>query len=76
MKKIISVLLVVLFFSSCSEYQNALKNEDVAVKFDVGTKLYDAGNIQKQFVFLNNWHHHIEENLKEKSCFICILNLV
>lgn len=47
MKKIISVLLVVLFFSSCSEYQEALKKEDVAVKFDVGTKLYDAGKYSK-----------------------------
>ena len=47
MKKIISVLFLVIFFSSCSEYQNALKNEDVATKFDVGTKLYDAGKYSK-----------------------------
>jgi len=47
MKKIISVLLVVLFFSSCGEYQDALKKEDVAVKFEVGTKLYDAGKYSK-----------------------------
>ena len=43
MRKIISVLLVVLFFSSCGEYQDALKKEDVAFKYEVGTKLYDAG---------------------------------
>lgn len=47
MKKIISVLLVVLFFCSCSEYQTALKTEDVAVKFDVASKLYDAGKYSK-----------------------------
>jgi outer membrane protein assembly factor BamD len=47
MRKIISVLLVVLFFSSCGEYQDALKKEDVAVKFEVGTKLYDAGKYSK-----------------------------
>jgi outer membrane protein assembly factor BamD len=47
MKKIISVLLVVLFFSSCSEYQEALKKEDVAFKFDVGTKLYESGKYSK-----------------------------
>ena len=47
MKKIISVLLVVFFFSSCSEYQDALKNEDVAVKFEVGSKLYEAGKYSK-----------------------------
>lgn len=43
MKKIISVLLLVFLFGSCSEYQKALKTEDVAVKFDMATKLYDSG---------------------------------
>jgi outer membrane protein assembly factor BamD len=43
MKKIISVLLLVILFGSCSEYQKALKTEDVAVKFDMATKLYDSG---------------------------------
>jgi len=47
MKKIISVLLVVLFFCSCSEYQTALKSEDPAVKFEIATKLYDAGKYTK-----------------------------
>ncbi len=47
MKKIISVLLVVFFFYSCSEYQKALKTEDPAVKFEVATKLYDAGKYKK-----------------------------
>ena len=42
-KKIISLLLVLVVFASCSEYQKALKTEDVAVKFEVATKLYDAG---------------------------------
>ena len=47
MKKIISVLLIVAFFCSCNEYQKALKTEDVAVKFDMGTKLYDTGKYAK-----------------------------
>jgi len=47
MKKIISVLLVVLVFCSCSEFQTALKTEDPAVKFEVATKLYDAGKYNK-----------------------------
>ncbi len=47
MKKIISLLLVIIVFGSCSNYQKALKNEDVAVKFEMGTKLYDAGNYSK-----------------------------
>lgn len=47
MKKIISLLLLVAVFSSCNEYQKALKTEDVAVKFDMATKLYDAGKYSK-----------------------------
>ena len=47
MKKIISVLFVALFLCSCSDYQAALKNEDPAVKFDVASKLYDAGKYAK-----------------------------
>lgn len=47
MKKIISVLFVTLFFYSCSDYQAALKNEDPAVKYDLATKLYDAGKYSK-----------------------------
>ncbi|SDX20728.1 outer membrane protein assembly factor BamD [Flavobacterium degerlachei] len=47
MKKIVSLLFFVILFSSCSEYQKALKNDDVAVKFEMGTKLYDAGNYTK-----------------------------
>jgi len=47
MKKIISLLLVVILLSSCNEYQKALKTEDVAIKFDMATKLYDAGKYSK-----------------------------
>lgn len=43
MKKIISIVLLVFIFSSCSEYQKALKTEDVAIKFEMATKLYDSG---------------------------------
>ena len=46
-KKIISLLLLVVIFSSCNEYQRALKSEDVAVKFDMATKLYDTGKYSK-----------------------------
>ena len=47
MKKIISLLLLVVVVSSCNEYQKALKTEDVAVKFDMATKLYDSGKYTK-----------------------------
>lgn len=47
MKKIILILFVSLFFYSCNEYQKALKTEDVALKFDMATKLYEAGKYTK-----------------------------
>ena len=47
MKKIIPLLLVVFFLGSCGEYQKALKSEDIGAKFDVATKLYDAGSYDK-----------------------------
>jgi outer membrane protein assembly factor BamD len=42
-KKIVSLLLMVVLLVSCSEYQKALKSEDVSVKYEIATKLYDSG---------------------------------
>lgn len=42
-KKIVSLFLLVLLLASCGEYQKALKTEDVAVKFEMATRLYDEG---------------------------------
>lgn len=47
MNKILSIILVALVFVSCSEYQKAIKSEDVAVKFAMATKQYDAGKYSK-----------------------------
>ncbi|MGH2666672.1 outer membrane protein assembly factor BamD [Flavobacterium sp.] len=47
MNKIIYVFLLAVLFSSCNEYQRAIKSEDVAVKFDVATKKYEAGKYEK-----------------------------
>ena len=47
MKKILSILLLTLIFSSCSEYQKALKTEEIGVKYDVATKQYDKGKYGK-----------------------------
>ena len=44
MKKLISILFVLIAFSSCGEYQKALKSEDVGVKYEVASKEYDKGN--------------------------------
>ncbi len=47
MKNIFYTLLITLVLSSCSEYQKALKSEDIATKFKLGTELYDAGKFGK-----------------------------
>lgn len=47
MKKFFVLIALVAFFSSCNEYQKAMKSEDVSVKFDVATKMYDAGKYSK-----------------------------
>jgi outer membrane protein assembly factor BamD len=47
MKKIVSLLLLVVLFSSCSEYQKALKSEDIAVKYDVSSRMYEKGKYEK-----------------------------
>ncbi len=47
MKNICYTLLLTLVLSSCSEYQKALKSEDIATKFKLGTELYDAGKYSK-----------------------------
>jgi outer membrane protein assembly factor BamD len=47
MKKILSILLLTLILSSCSEYQKALKTEEIGVKYDVATRQYEKGNYAK-----------------------------
>jgi outer membrane protein assembly factor BamD len=47
MNKLFYTFILVLALSSCSEYQKAFKSEDVAVKFAVAEKLYDAGKYEK-----------------------------
>ncbi len=42
MKNIIYLLPILFLFSSCSEYQKALKSEDIAFKFVEATKMYEA----------------------------------
>src|SRR5688572_10238117 len=47
MKKFLSVLLLVLIFLSCSEYQKAIKSEDAETKARVGSKMYEKGKYMK-----------------------------
>lgn len=41
MKKLLYLLAVTILLSSCSEFQKALKNEDIATKFKLGTELFE-----------------------------------
>lgn len=47
MKKIISLIVLVVFISSCSEYQKALKTDDIAMKYEVSVKMYDKAKYEK-----------------------------
>ena len=47
MKKIIALLVLTILFSSCNEYQKALKSDDVAVKFAAATAQYEKGKFDK-----------------------------
>jgi outer membrane protein assembly factor BamD len=47
MKKLLVILIIALSFSSCNEYQKALKSEDVGLKFKKGEELYNAGKYSK-----------------------------
>ena len=47
MKNCLYILLLVLSFNSCSEYQAVLKGDDVATKFKFATKLFEAGKYTK-----------------------------
>lgn len=47
MNRIFYILLIAITLGSCSSYQKALKSEDVAVKYDVATKMYEAGKYKK-----------------------------
>jgi outer membrane protein assembly factor BamD len=52
MKRIIVLFTVLILFSSCNEYQKAMKSEDVAFKFDVATKLYDKGDLGRAILLI------------------------
>lgn len=47
MNKFLYILVAVVLLSSCSPYQKALKSEDVAVKFDMATKMYEKKKYSK-----------------------------
>ncbi|NRR92341.1 outer membrane protein assembly factor BamD [Winogradskyella undariae] len=52
MKRGIYILLISIFFVSCSDYQKALKSEDTAAKYDMATELYNAEKWSKSYKLL------------------------
>ena len=47
MKKLLYSISIIILISSCSEYQKALNSDEVSVKFNLGTVLYDAEKYSK-----------------------------
>jgi outer membrane protein assembly factor BamD len=47
MKKFLYIFVIFTVLSSCSEYQSALRNEDISVKFKLGEQLYNEGKYAK-----------------------------
>ena len=47
MKKLLSIFVVLITFTSCTEYQKALKSEDIAVKYAAASKQYEKKKYDK-----------------------------
>lgn len=47
MKHFIIYSILILLTASCSQYQKALKSEDVKVKYDLAVKLYEEGDYKR-----------------------------
>ena len=47
MKKLLYSISIIILISSCSEYQKALNSDEVSVKFNLGTELYDSEKYSK-----------------------------
>jgi len=47
LKKFFYIIITLTIFSSCSEYQKVLKNEEIAPKFKMGENLYNEGKYAK-----------------------------
>ncbi|MFY8068755.1 MAG: outer membrane protein assembly factor BamD [Flavobacterium sp.] len=47
MNKIFSFILTLIFLASCSQYQKALKSDDVSVKTEAANKMYEGGKYLK-----------------------------
>ena len=53
MKRGLYILLISILFISCNDFQKALKSEDTAEKFKMGTELFEAEKWSKSYRLLN-----------------------
>lgn len=47
MRYLFAIMLFACVFTSCSDYQNVFKSEDIALKFKVGDSLFEQGKYEK-----------------------------
>ncbi len=47
MRLLLPLVAIVFLFSSCNEYQKALKNESIKEKYDMAEKLYNEGDYKR-----------------------------
>ena len=46
-RQLLSLYLLLVTFQSCNEYQKALNNEDVKLKYNMAEKYYNSGNFKR-----------------------------
>lgn len=69
MKKYIYILLIIFGFSSCSEYQKAIKSEDLSVKFDQASKQYEKGKFYKAITLFEQMAPSFRGNPEAEKMF-------
>ena len=69
MKKYIYIVLIIIGFSSCSEYQKALKSEDLTVKFDQASKKYEKGKYYKAITLFEQMAPSFRGNTQSEKMF-------
>jgi outer membrane protein assembly factor BamD len=69
MKKYIYIVLIILGFSSCSEYQKAIKSEDLTVKFNQAAKQYEKGKYYKALTLFEQMAPSFRGNPQAEKMF-------
>ena len=69
MNKYIYIVLIILGFSSCSEYQKAIKSEDLTVKFDQASKQFEKGKYYKAITLFEQMAPSFRGNPQAEKMF-------